>query len=106
MLDIIYKYQSLLNNIDGYIDNNKFRIEYLIAQLRISPPSFYKKVKKKNFTVDEMITMRHISFLEEAKAFEIKEALKASREDSKHGRIRNHQNVMIDIRKKLQKVSK
>lgn len=101
MLDIVYKYQSLLENIDSYIDNSKFKKEYLIAQLGVSRATFYNKIKKKNFTIDEMVILSSILFPEEAKAFEIKEALRASREDSKNGRIRKHKDVMNDVRKKL-----
>ncbi len=38
---------------------------------------------------------------ESSEAFEIKEALKESREDSKVGNIRSHEDVMGEVRKKL-----
>jgi len=101
MLDIIYGYQSLLDNIDTYIENSKFKKEYLIEQLGVSRATFYNKVKKKNFTIDEMVILSTILFPEEAKAFEIKEALRISRADSKAGRTRNHKDVIADVRKKL-----
>ena len=101
MLDIVYGYQNLLENIDRYIDDSKFKKEYLIEQLGVSRATFYNKVKKKNFTIDEMVILSNILFPEEAKAFEIKEALWASREDSKNGRTRGHEDVMEDVRKKL-----
>ena len=101
MLDIVYGYQNLLENIDSYIDDSKFKKEYLIEQLGVSRATFYNKVKKKNFTIDEMVILSNILFPEEAKAFEIREALRASREDSKKGRTRNHKDVMEDVRKKL-----
>jgi len=101
MLDIVYRYQNLLENIDSYIDESKFKKEYLIEQLGVSRATFYNKVKKKNFTIDEMVILSNILFPEEAKAFEIKEALRASREDSKNGRTRDHEDVMEDVRKKL-----
>lgn len=101
MLDIVYKYQGFLENIDSYIDDSKFKKEYLIEELGVSRATFYNKVKKKSFTIDEMVILSNILFPEEAKAFEIKEALKASREDSKNGRTRDHKDVMEDVRKKL-----
>ncbi|HEA20914.1 MAG TPA: hypothetical protein ENH87_08340 [Pricia antarctica] len=101
MLDIVYKYQGLLENIDIYIDDSKFKKDYLIEQLGVSRATFYNKVKKKNFTIDEMVILSNLLFPEEAKAFEIKEALRASREDSKNGRIRNHKDIMGHVRKKL-----
>ena len=101
MLDIVYGYQNLLENIDSYIGDSKFKKEYLIEQLGISRATFYNKVKKKNFTIDEMVILSNILFPEEAKAFETKEALRASREDSKNGRTRDHEDVMEDVRKKF-----
>lgn len=101
MLDIVYGYQSLLDNIDTYIEESKFKKDYLIEELGVSRATFYNKVKKKNFTIDEMVILSQILFPEEAKAFDIKEALRSSREDSKNGRIRNHKDVMGDVRKKL-----
>lgn len=101
MLDIVYKYQSLLENIDDYIEDSKYKKEYLIEQLGVSRATFYNKVKKKNFTIEEMVVLSTILFPEEAKAFEIKEALRESREDSKEGRTRGHREVMSDVRKKL-----
>ena len=42
-----------------------------------------------------------ILFPEEEKAFEIKENLHESREDSRIGRIKSHEEVMVNARKKL-----
>lgn len=101
MLDIVIGYQNLLDNIDTYIEDSKFKKDYLIEELGVSRATFYNKVKKKNFTIDEMVILSTILFPEEAKAFEIREALRASREDSKLGRTRSHESVMSDVRKKL-----
>lgn len=101
MLDIVYGYQSLLNNIDTYIEDSKFKKDYLIEQLGVSRATFYNKLKRKNFTIDEMVILSTILFPEKAKAFEIKEALRTSREDSKAGRTRSHESVISDVRKKL-----
>lgn len=101
MLDIIVGYQNLLKNIDSYIEDSKFKKEYLIEQLGVSRATFYNKIKKKNFSIEEMVILSPLLFPEEAKTFEITEAIKASREDSKAGRTRTHKDVIIDVRKKL-----
>lgn len=102
MLDIVFGYQSLLDNIDIFIDNSKFKKEYIIERLKISRATFYNKIKKKSFTVDEMVILSKILFPEEAKVYELKQALKESKADSVAGRVRNHEAVMKDVRKKLQ----
>lgn len=101
MLDIVFKYQNLLANIDGYIEDSKFKKEYLIERLGVSRATFYNKVRKKSFTIDEMVVLSTILFPEEAKAFEIKEALRESRQDSKAGKTRGHKDIMADVRNKL-----
>lgn len=101
MLDIVYGYQNFLDNIDTFIEGSKFKKEYIIEELGVSRATFYNKVKKKNFTIDEMVILSKILFPEEAQAFEIKEALRASRKDSEEGRTRGHKSVISQVRKKL-----
>lgn len=101
MLDIIYGYQTLLDTIATRIEVSRFKKEYLIQKLGISRATFYNKVKKKNFTVDEMTLLITLLYPEEAKAFEIKEALRLSRGDSDSGKVREHRKVMADVRQRL-----
>jgi hypothetical protein len=100
MLDIVYSYQNLLDNIDSYIESSKFKKDYLIEKLGVSRATFYNKMKKKSFNIKEMVILSTILFPEETKAFEIKEALRESREDSRLGRTKGHEDVMADVRKK------
>ena len=103
MLDIVYNYQSFLENISSYIQESKFKKDYFIQQLNVSKATFYNKIKHKSFTVNEMVILSKMLFPEEAKAFEIKQALEKSKNDSNAGRVRHHKEVMNDIRKKLHK---
>ena len=103
MLEIVRNYQGLLKNISFFIENSKFKKEYLISELGISRATFYNKVNKGNFTINEMIILSKLLFPEEAKAFEIKEALKQSRKDSNTGKTKSHLEVMETVRKRLQK---
>ncbi|MCB9425912.1 MAG: hypothetical protein H6584_02615 [Flavobacteriales bacterium] len=102
MLDIVFGYQNLLDNIEVFIDNSKFKKEYIIDRLKISRATFYNKIKKRSFSVDEMVILSKILFPEEAKVYELKQALKESKADSVAGRVRDHEAVMNDVRKKLQ----
>ncbi|WP_371743296.1 helix-turn-helix domain-containing protein [Pseudozobellia sp. WGM2] len=53
-------------HIDEDIEGSKFKKEYLIERLGISRATFYNKIKKKNFTIDEMVVLSTILFPEEA----------------------------------------
>ena len=103
MLDIVYDYRNLLENIETYIDQSKFKKEYLINELGVSRATFYNKLKKKSFSISEMLKLSTILFPEDAKAFEIKLALERSRKDSLAGRTKNHSAVMANARKRLAK---
>ena len=101
MLDIVLRYQDLLNNLDAYIEHSKFKREYFFSELGISRGTFYNKLKKQTFSVSEMVKLSTILFPEDVKAFEIKQALMRSREDSAAGRIFEHDAVVLGARKKL-----
>ncbi|MHA7830604.1 MAG: hypothetical protein ACX93O_05860 [Flagellimonas sp.] len=100
MLDIVLNYKSLLENINKYIEESKFKKEYIIDELGISRATFYNKLKKQSFSVSEMIKLSSLLFPEDVKALEIKQALERSRKDSASGRVLEHKSVIDDARKK------
>jgi len=101
MLDVVLNYKNLLENINKYIEESKFKKEYIIDELGISRATFYNKLKKQSFTVSEMVTLSSLLFPEDTKAIEIREALKRSRRDSTDGRVFDHKSVIDDARKKI-----
>lgn len=101
MLEIVVNYQHLLDNLETYISESKFKKEYLISELSISRATFYNKLKKKSFTVPEMIKISSLLFPEEAEAYEIKQALEKSRIQSKNGDVKSHDAVIANARKRI-----
>ncbi len=101
MLDIVLKYKNLLENINRYIEESKFKKEFIIDELGISRATFYNKLKKQSFSVSEMIKLSSLLFPEDVKAIEIKEALERSRKDSEAGRVWEHNSVIANARKKI-----
>lgn len=103
MLDIVCRYRDLMDNIESYIEQSKYKKEYLISELGVSRATFYNKLKKKSFSISEMLELSTILFPEEAKAYEIKLALERSRKDSLEGRTKDHKDIMGNARKRLPK---
>jgi len=101
MLDIVLNYKNLLENIHRYIEESKFKKEFIIDELGISRATFYNKLKKQSFSVSEMIKLSSLLFPEDVKAIEIKEALERSRKDSEAGRVWEHNAVIANARKKI-----
>ncbi|AEM69852.1 hypothetical protein Murru_0803 [Allomuricauda ruestringensis DSM 13258] len=101
MLDIVLNYKNLLENLNTYIEESKFKKEHIIKELGVSRATFYNKLKKRSFSVSEMVKLSTLLFPEDVKAMEIKQALERSREDSAAGRVLEHKSVMDDARKRV-----
>ena len=101
MLDVVLDYKNLLENLSTYIEESKFKKEHIIKELGVSRATFYNKLKKRSFSVSEMVKLSTLLFPEDAKALEIKKALERSREDSAAGRVLEHKSVMADARKRI-----
>lgn len=101
MLDIVLNYKNLQENLNKYIEESIYKKEHLIKELGISRATFYNKLKKRSFSVPEMVTLSTLLFPEDAKAFEIKQALERSRKDSAAGRVLEHKSVITNARKRI-----
>ncbi|MEC4266354.1 hypothetical protein VOP03_13435 [Muricauda sp. SYSU M84420] len=91
----------MLENLNTYIEESKFKKEHIIKELGVSRATFYNKLKKNSFSVSEMVKLSALLFPEDVKAMEIKQALERSREDSAAGRVLEHKSVIADARKRV-----
>jgi|SRR5690606_10547640 len=98
MLDIVLNYKNLLENIDRYIEESKFKKEHIIDELGVSRATFYNKLKKRSFNLPEMIKLSSLLFPEDTKAIEIKQALDRSRRDSNAGLVTGHTSIIANAR--------
>lgn len=99
MLDVVLKYQDLLDNISDLIESSNYKKEYFIKVLGISRGTFYSKLKKKTFSTNEMEKLTRILFPENAKSVEIKAELEQSLRDSRDGKVKAHALVMEEAKK-------
>ncbi|WP_315057713.1 hypothetical protein [Chryseobacterium indoltheticum] len=85
----IEKYIEIQNNIDEILKNSPFKMSYIIEKSGIKKPTFFKKLKEKRFTPEELLviskTIEPKQWRNENKE-EILESLKRSEEDIKNGR--------------------
>lgn len=72
----IEEYIDILNNIDEILKNSPFKMSYIIEKSGIKKPTFFKKLKEKRFTPEELLVI--------AKTIEIREwNTETSNENSK-----------------------
>jgi len=102
----IEKYIEIQNNIDEILKNSPFKMSYIIEKSGIKKPTFFKKLKEKRFTAEELLviskTIEPKQWRNETKE-EILESLKRSEEDIKNGRTYSYEEVKERSKKRLEK---
>ena len=57
MIAEIEKYIEIQNNIDEILKNSPFKMSYIIEKSGIKKPTFFKKLKEKRFTPEELLVI-------------------------------------------------
>lgn len=87
MIAEIEKYIEIQNSIDLILKESPFKISYIIEKTGIKKPTFFKKMKDKRFTSEELLAIAKVMepvYRTESKE-EILESLKKAEEDIKNG---------------------
>ncbi|WP_312343382.1 hypothetical protein [Chryseobacterium binzhouense] len=104
MIAEIEKFIEIQNNIDEILKKSPFKMSYIIEKSGIKKPTFFKKLKEKRFTPEELLriskTIEPI-WKNETKE-EILESLKKSEEDFQNGRVHDYKEVMKMTRLRLE----
>ncbi|KQT17556.1 hypothetical protein ASG31_09140 [Chryseobacterium sp. Leaf404] len=105
MIAEIEKYIEIQNNIDEILKNSPFKMSYIIEKSGIKKPTFFKKLKEKRFTPEELLVISKIiepkEWRNETKE-EILESFLRAEEDFKNGRIYSYDQVKERSRKRLE----
>lgn len=105
MIAEIEKYIEIQNSIDEILKNSPFKMSYIIEKSGIKKPTFFKKLKEKRFTPEELLviskTIEVKQWRNETKE-EILESLKKSEEDIRNGRVYSYEEVKERSKKRLE----
>ena len=102
-IDIIYKYDELMNNLASDIKNSNYKLQFFMDLLGLKRGFFYKKLKEKRFTSEEVIKISKHLYPEEYSDFEVEminKLLEKSQQEFKEGKFKTHENVMNEMREK------
>lgn len=106
MIAEIEKYIEIQNNIDQILKQSPFKISYIIEKTGIKKPTFFKKMKEKRFTSEELLSIAKVMepiYKSETKE-EILESLKRAEEDFKNDNVISHEELMKKARARLAQV--
>ncbi|MFP3591251.1 hypothetical protein [Chryseobacterium sp. SIMBA_038] len=105
MIAEIEKFIEIQNSIDEILKNSPFKMSYIIEKSGIKKPTFFKKLKEKRFTPEELLviskTIEVKQWRNETKE-EILESLKKSEEDIRNGRVYSYEEVKERSKKRLE----
>lgn len=106
MIAEIQKFIEIQNNIDQILKNSPVKLSFIIEKSGIKKPTFFKKLKEKRFTPQELLIIaEHVepkTWRNETKE-EILESLKKAEEDFKNGKGIPGEVVMENMRKRIEK---
>ncbi|MCY0976561.1 hypothetical protein PGH12_05285 [Chryseobacterium wangxinyae] len=104
MIAEIEKFIEIQNNIDEIIKNSPFKLSYIIEKSGIKKPTFFKKLKEKRFTPEELLVISKAiepkQWRNETKE-EILESLKKAQEEIDNGKTTDFYNFVAERRERL-----
>lgn len=104
MIAEIEKYIEIQNNIDEILKNSPFKMSYIIEKSGIKKPTFFKKLKEKRFTPEELLviskTIEPKEWRNESKE-EILESLKKAQEEIDNGETTDFYDFVAERRERL-----
>ena len=106
MIAEIQKYIEIQNNIDQILKNSPVKLSFIIEKSGIKKPTFFKKLKEKRFTPQELLIIAQNvepkTWRNETKE-EILESLNRSEEDFNNGKGIPGEVVMENMKKRIEK---
>lgn len=96
MLQIVSKYITYLDHLKEYIDDSPYKTSFIYDSLEMSKQVFYRKLKNKSFTPNEVFQISKLLFPTDAILIE----LEKSNADKEAGRVVKHSEAMAMLRKK------
>ena len=103
MIAAIEKYIEIQNNIDEILKNSPFKMSYIIEKSGIKKPTFFKKLKEKRFTPEELLVISKTiepQWRNETKE-EILESLKRAQEEIDNGETTDFYDFVAERRERL-----
>ena len=58
--------KSFLLDIDKHINKSSYKVEYIVKQLGMTTPTYYRKLKNRRFDIDEIIKILQLIYPDES----------------------------------------
>ena len=102
-ISVIYEYDAIIDKLAEDIKKSDFKIQFFLKLLNLKSSFFYKKLREKRFTSEEMKTIsKHLypSDYQNYKDKLIQELLEISKNQILNGETSNFENILQESKNK------
>jgi len=100
MIQEVIAYKNILDNIEILINESSFKKNYIIKQIGIPSPTFYRKLKTQTFTPDEVLSIAKILSPEENFMIELRADIEQAKQEYKEGNFITHEEMLLELQRK------
>ncbi len=102
-IQIIYEYDEIVSRLGEAIKSSNYKMQYFLDLLQIKRGFFYKKLKEKRFTSEEVIKLSKSLFPDEYREYEVQlinKLILKSKEELKNNTNKNFESFLKEQKDK------
>ncbi|MCF6223956.1 MAG: hypothetical protein L3J34_09525 [Flavobacteriaceae bacterium] len=102
-IQVIYEYDEIVSRLGEAIKSSNYKMQYFLDLLQIKRGFFYKKLKEKRFTSEEVIKLSKSLFPEEYHEYEVQlinKLILKSKEELKNNTNKNFESFLKEQKDK------
>ena len=97
MIRVVEHYMLYLDELKDIIASSPFKTKFIYETIGVNKPTFYRKLKEKTFTPEEVMRLTRLLYPKETLLSELKEA----QQEYKAGKGIDHETAMDMLRKQF-----
>ncbi len=99
-ISVIYEYDAIMNRLAKDIKNSDFKVQYFLKLLNLKSGFFYKKLREKRFTSEEVKLISKHLYPEEFQDEQLNKFLEISRQQLKEGKHEDFERILLKSKQK------
>ncbi|RZJ52310.1 MAG: hypothetical protein EOO44_12235 [Flavobacterium sp.] len=100
MIQEIIAYKNIVTNLESLMNDSPVKKNYIIEQVGIPSPTFYRKLKTKTFTPDEMLSIAKVISPEENFRIRLKAEIEQAKIEYEKGDYITHEEMLLELKRK------
>jgi len=100
MIQEVIAYKNIIENIEDLMDKSPYKKNYIIEKVGIPSPTFYRKLKSRTFTADEVLSIAKILSPEENFRLQLKAEIENAKREYDEGNFMTHEQMLIELKRK------